>query len=84
MTHVRRHERVTRGRAVAVRAHERSAPPPSGADTVWDDGTWDDTSSNGSYWDDEQECWVREDDQVECSCNFTQWRDPGCPVHASS
>ena len=51
MTHVRRHQRITRGRAVAVRAHERNVPPPPrGADTVWDDGTWED---RGGYYDDE-------------------------------
>ena len=41
MTHVRRHERITKGRAVSVRSHERAIPERHGTDTVWDDGTWD-------------------------------------------
>jgi hypothetical protein len=58
MTQVRRHQRVTRGRAVTVRAHERSVPASRGSDTVWDDGTWNDSSSGDSYWDEEQGCWT--------------------------
>ena len=63
MTHVRRHQRITRGRAVSVRSHERAIPERHGADTVWDDGSWQDTSSSTDCsWDDQEQGWAEPDE----------------------